>query len=316
MSWALWRCWSLTDLMCGTGVFYTELAAEDLPPTLEKLYDMAIAIDNCLRERVRSLGAHFRALPVFYRQGHRHHPDKAHVLPPHREYDCAVNLLPGTTPRRGRLFSLSTPEKVAMEEYIREALANGFIQPLTSPAGAGFFFVGKKDGTLRPCIDYRGLNAITVKDHYPLPLMNTTFEALQQAAIFTKLDLRSAYNLIRIRQWDEWKTAFITPSGHYKYRVMPFGLMNAPAVFQRFINEVKLEKSEFHVPKVSFLGFIVSKGTLAMDPAKIHAVRDWPRPSSLKVVQRFLGFANFFRRFVRTGRHQRSGTTMSGIGSF
>ncbi|KAI4890447.1 hypothetical protein NFI96_003606 [Prochilodus magdalenae] len=269
--------------------------------------------------------------------------DRAHVLPPHREYDCAINLLPGTTPPRGRLFSLSAPEKAAMEEYIREALANGFIQPSTSPAGAGFFFVGKKDGTLRPCIDYRGLNAITIKDRYPLPLMNTAFEALQHAAIFTKLDLRSAYNLIRIRQGDEWKTAFITPSGHYEYRVMPFGLMNAPAVFQRFINEVlrealdryayvylddilifsrtreehvghvrrvlqlllesrlyvKLEKSEFHVPRVSFLGFIVSKGTLAMDPAKIRAVQDWPRPSSLKEVQRFLGFANFFRRFIR-----------------
>ncbi|KAI4878386.1 hypothetical protein NFI96_005372 [Prochilodus magdalenae] len=90
-----------------------------------------------------------------------------------------------------------------MEEYIREVLANGFIQPSTSPAGAGFFFVGKKDGTLRPCIDYRGLNAITVKDRYPLLLMNTAFEALQQAAIFTKLDLRSAYNLIRIRQGDD-----------------------------------------------------------------------------------------------------------------
>ncbi|KAI4905114.1 hypothetical protein NFI96_020918 [Prochilodus magdalenae] len=264
--------------------------------------------------------------------------DRAHVLPPHREYDCAINLLPGTTPPRGRLFSLSAPEKAAMEE-----LANGFIQPSTSPVGAGFFFVGKKDGTLRPCIDYRGLNAITVKDRYPLPLMNTAFEALQHAAVFTKLDLRSAYNLIRIRQGDEWKTAFITPSGHYEYRVMPFGLMNAPAVFQRFINEVlrealdryayvylddilifsrtreehvghvrrilqlllesrlyvKLEKSEFDVPKVSFLGFIVSKGTLAMDPAKIRAVQDWPRPSSLKEVQRFLGFANFFRRFIR-----------------
>ncbi|KAI4897992.1 hypothetical protein NFI96_028152 [Prochilodus magdalenae] len=124
-----------------------------------------------------------------------------------------------------------------MEEYIREVLANGFIQPSTSPAGAGFFFVGKKDGTLRPCIDYRGLNAITVKGRNPLPLMNTAFEALQQAAIFTKLDLRSAYNLIRIRQGDKWKTAFITPSGHYEHRVMPFGLMNAPAVFQWFINK-------------------------------------------------------------------------------
>ncbi|KAI4900897.1 hypothetical protein NFI96_007222 [Prochilodus magdalenae] len=268
---------------------------------------------------------------------------KAKLLPAHRPYDCAINLLPGTSPPRGHLFSLSAPEKKAMEEYIQEALALGFIRPSTSPAGAGFFFVGKKDGGLRPCIDYRGLNKITIKDRYPLPLMNTAFEALQQASIFTKLDLRSAYNLIRIREGDEWKTAFITPSGHYEYLVMPFGLMNAPAVFQRYINEVlrealdryafvylddilifsrsvdehiehvrrvlqlllenhlyvKLEKSLFHARSVAFLGFVVSQGRLSMDPEKTKAVMDWPRPTSVRLVQRFLGFANFFRRFVR-----------------
>ncbi|KAK3547999.1 hypothetical protein QTP70_001663 [Hemibagrus guttatus] len=101
-----------------------------------------------------------------------------------------------------------------MEEYIEEALALGHIQPSTSPAAAGFFFVGKKDGGLRPCIDYRGLNAITVR--YPYP----------------------TYNLVRIREGDEWKTAFHTTHGHYEYLVMPFGLTNAPEVFQSLINEV------------------------------------------------------------------------------
>uniref|UniRef100_A0A3B1J8V9 CCHC-type domain-containing protein n=1 Tax=Astyanax mexicanus TaxID=7994 RepID=A0A3B1J8V9_ASTMX len=114
---------------------------------------------------------------------------KAQILPPHRPCDMAIDLLPGTSPPRGRLFSLSGPERRAMEEYIQEALALGFIRPSSSPAGAGFFFVGKKDGGLRPCIDYRGLNKITVKNRYPLPLMSSAFEALQQATIFTKLDL-------------------------------------------------------------------------------------------------------------------------------
>ena len=142
---------------------------------------------------------------------------------------------------RNSRYLLSAPERNAMNEYIKEALANGFIRPSTSPAGAGFFFVEKKDGGLRPCIDYRGLNAITVKNRYPLPLMNSAFERLQGASFFTKLDLHNAYNLVRIRSGDEWKTAFNTHSGHFEYLVMPFGLTNAPAVFQALVNDVLSE---------------------------------------------------------------------------
>ncbi|KAL0152283.1 hypothetical protein M9458_052006 [Cirrhinus mrigala] len=163
---------------------------------------------------------------------------KATQLPPHRPGDCAIDLIPGTTPPRGRVFPLSRAESEAMSSYIQEELAKGFITPSTSPASAGFFFVKKKDGGLRPCIDYRGLNEVTVKYRYPLPLVSSALEHLRSARIFTKLDLRSAYNLIRIRAGDEWKTAFSTTSGHYEYRVMPFGLANSPSYFQAFINEV------------------------------------------------------------------------------
>ncbi|KAL0185787.1 hypothetical protein M9458_017457, partial [Cirrhinus mrigala] len=149
---------------------------------------------------------------------------RAASLPPHRPYDCAIDLVPGTSPPKGKLYSLSAPEREAMEKYISDSLAAGFIRPSSSPAGAGFFFVGKKDGSLRPCIDYRGLNNITVKNTYPLPLMSSAFERLQGASVFTKLDLRNAYHLVRIRKGDEWKTAFNTPRGHFEYQVMPFGL--------------------------------------------------------------------------------------------
>ncbi|XP_016371099.1 LOW QUALITY PROTEIN: RNA-directed DNA polymerase homolog [Sinocyclocheilus rhinocerous] len=98
--------------------------------------------------------------------------------------------------------------------------------------------MGKKDGGLRPCIDYRTLNSQTVKLPYPLPLVPAALEELRGARIFTKVDLRSAYNLVRIREGDEWKTAFITPAGHYEYRVMPYGLANSPSVFQGFMNKV------------------------------------------------------------------------------
>ncbi|KAI2646606.1 Transposon Tf2-6 polyprotein [Labeo rohita] len=255
---------------------------------------------------------------------------KATELPPHRPGDCAIELTPGAVPPRGRIFPLSQPESKAMECYIQEELAKGFIRHSTSPASAGFFFVKKKDGGLRPCIDYRALNEVTVKYRYD-----------QHAT--TKLDLRSAYNLIRIREGDEWKTAFSTTSGHYEYRVMPFGLANSPSYFQAFVNEVfrdmlnrwvivyiddilifsntyadhvqhvravlqrliqhklyaKEEKCQFHQERVSFLGYIISPEGVAMDDTKVTAVRNWPRPKTLKELQRFLGFSNFYRRFIR-----------------
>ena len=125
-----------------------------------------------------------------------------------------------------------------MEDYINTSQASGLIRPASSPLGAGFFFVGKKDGSLCPCIDYRGLNEITINNKYPLPLIDPSLEPLCNAKIFTKLDLRNAYHLVRIREGDEWKTAFNTPLGHFEYQVMPFGLSNAPAIFQAMINDI------------------------------------------------------------------------------
>ncbi len=268
---------------------------------------------------------------------------RASQLPPHRSSDCAIDLLPGAMPTRGRVFPLSQPESESMKAYIEEELAKGFIRPSTSPASAGFFFVKKKDGGLRPCIDYRSLNEITVKFRYPLPLVPAALEQLRTAKYFTKLDLRSAYNLIRIREGDEWKTAFSTTTGHYEYLVMPFGLSNSPSVFQAYINDVfrdmlnhwvivyiddiliysdslethiqhvravlkrliehqlyaKKEKCEFHQTRVSFLGYIISADGVAMDNTKVQSVLNWPQPTTVKELQRFLGFANFYRQFIR-----------------
>ncbi|XP_060754879.1 serine hydrolase-like protein isoform X1 [Neoarius graeffei] len=283
-------------------------------------------------------------VPVYYHNLREvFNKSKATSLPPHRPYDCAIDLLPGTAPPKGRLYSLSAPERKAMEDYINDTLAAGIIRPSSSPAGAGFFFVGKKDGSLRPCIDYRGLNDITVKNRYPLPLLSSAFELLQGATVFTKLDLRNAYHLVRVREGDEWKTAFNTLTRHYEYLVMPFGLTNAPAVFQALVNDilrdmlnkfvfvylddilifsktlsehthhvqlvlrrllenslfVKAEKCKFHAQSVSFLGYVVTEGSIQMDPAKVSAVTSWPVPESRKKLQQFLGFANFYRRFIR-----------------
>ncbi|KAI2662297.1 Transposon Tf2-6 polyprotein [Labeo rohita] len=261
---------------------------------------------------------------------------RATSLPPHRPYDSAIDLLPGSCPPRGRIFSLSPTKRSAMDTYIKESLAAGIIQASTSPAGTGFFFVGKKDGGLRPCIDYRGLNKIMVRNRYPLPLMATAFELLQGASIFTKLDLRNAYHLVRIQQGDEWKMAFNIPTGHYEYLVMPFGLTNAPAVFQAMINDIlrdmlnqfvfvylddilifsrSLEEHEGHVSRVlqrlleNHLYVKPEKCSVSwvyhhschveMDPKKVEAVLNWPIPATVKEVQRFIGFANFYRRFIK-----------------
>ncbi|KAK3520772.1 hypothetical protein QTP70_032340 [Hemibagrus guttatus] len=224
-------------------------------------------------------------------------PKKASKLPPHRPWDCAIDLIPSEPVPRGRIYSLSLPEEKAMEEYITEALAQGYIRPSMSPAASSFFFVAKKDGGLQPCIDYRALNKITVKFRYPLSLVPAALERLRSATVFTKLNLRSAYNLIWIREGDEWKTAFVTPTGHYEYLVMPYGLVNAPSVFQDFMHEA--EKCLFHQPLVQFLGYVIDRSGVRMDEKKVAAVRDWPTPTSVKELQQFLGFANFYRWFIK-----------------
>ncbi|KAK3506598.1 hypothetical protein QTP70_010865 [Hemibagrus guttatus] len=217
-------------------------------------------------------------------------PKEASKLPPHRPWDCTIDLIHGEPVPRGKIYSLSIPEEKAMEEYINEALSQGYIRPSTSPAASSFFFVAKKDGGLRPC-NYRS-------NHHKI-----------------QLDLRSTYNLIRIREGDEWKTAFVTPTGHYEYLVMPYGLVNAPSIFQDFMHEVlqeflhksvlvyiddiliysrsmadhcqyvaevlqclrdyhlflKAEKCTFHQPSVQFLGYNIDRSGIRMDERKVDA---------------------------------------------
>ena len=116
--------------------------------------------------------------------------------------------------------------------YIMANLANGFIQRSSSPAATPILLAKKQDGGSRLSVDYRALNLATVKNRYPLQLISEMLDRVREARIFTKLDLRGAYNLIRIKEGDEYKTAFRTSYGQFEYRVMPFGLRNAPATFQ------------------------------------------------------------------------------------
>ena len=125
-----------------------------------------------------------------------------------------------------------------LKKQLRELQAQGFIRPSSSPWGAPVLFVEKKDGTLRMCIDYRSLNEVTIKNKYPLPMINDLFDQLEGATVFSKIDLRSGYHQLKIREQDIPKTAFTTRYGLYEYTVMSFGLTNAPAYFMNMMNKV------------------------------------------------------------------------------
>lgn len=267
---------------------------------------------------------------------------EADALPPHREHDHSIDIEPGKTPPCEPIYSLSLTELAEAKRYIDENLRKGFIRPSTSSAGAPILFAKKKDGSLRLCVDYRGLNRITRKNRYPLPLVGDLLDRLKDARVFSKIDLRSGYYNVRMKEGDEWKTAFRTRHGSFEYLVMPFGLTNAPSSFQNFMNDLfndmtdefvviylddilvfskdpaqheehvrrvlqrlrdsnlhaKPEKCEFHTTSVEYLGFLVTPEGVKMDETKSRAVDEWPRPRTVKEVQRFLGFCNFYRRFI------------------
>ena len=264
-------------------------------------------------------------------------------LPPEREVAHTIDLEPGATPPHRAMYRLSYSEKLEVERQIRELLEKGLIEPSSSPFGAPVLFVPKPDGSLRMCIDYRALNKLTVKNRYPLPRIDELLDSLQGSTVFSGLDLTSGYHQIRIKESDVEKTAFRTHVGHYQWRVLPFGLCNAPATFQSLMNEIfrpylgkfvlvylddilvysktpeehiqhlrlvlsvlrqhklyaKLAKCHFMKQEVKFLGHVVSKEGLRVDPAKTSAVEKWPVPRSPHDVRCFLGLANYFRRFIQ-----------------
>ncbi|KAG5720269.1 hypothetical protein E4T56_gene3343 [Termitomyces sp. T112] len=266
----------------------------------------------------------------------------AKELPPHCSYDHKIDLEEGTSPPFGKIYNISEIELQALKEYLDDILGKGFIRPSISAAGAPVLFAKKKDGSLRLCVDYWGLIKVTKKNWYPLPLIGDLVDRLCSAQIYTKIDLCSGYNNVRIALGHEWKTAFRTHYGLFEYLVMPFGMTNSPATFQYFMNDIfhdmndvfvivyldniliylnlpaehlehvrrvleqlreyhlhaKPEKCSFHTTEVKYLGVIITPEGVRMDPAKVDAILNWPSPQNIKEVQSFLGFANFYHRFI------------------
>ena len=281
---------------------------------------------------------------------YRHHAavfseKESERLPEHQPWDHAIDLIPDApTTIRTKVYPMSLNEQEELNRFIEDNLRKGYIRPSKSPLASPVFFIKKKDGKLRFVQDYRKLNAITIKNRYPLPLVSDIVNRLKGARYFTKFDVRWGYNNIRIKKGDEWKAAFVTNKGLFEPQVMFFGLTNSPATFQalmntifadliakgkvavylddiliftqtleehrRIVNEVlqrlrkhdlylRPEKCEFEREEIEYLGLVIRAGEVGMDPGKVKAVREWPAPKNLREVRGFLGFANFYRRFIK-----------------
>ncbi|GJW82741.1 putative reverse transcriptase domain-containing protein [Tanacetum coccineum] len=165
-------------------------------------------------------------------------PDELPGLPPPRQVEFRIDLIPGAAPVARAPYRLAPSEMKELSKQLQELSEKGFIRPSSSPWGAPVLFVKKKDGSFRMCIDYRELNKLTIKNRYPLPRIDDLFDQLQGSSVYSKIDLRSGYHQLRIRKEDIPITAFRTPYGHYEFQVMPFGLTNAPAVFMDLMNRV------------------------------------------------------------------------------
>lgn len=267
-------------------------------------------------------------------------------LSPHRSYDHRIELEKGKSRSDlsfSPLYKMSVQELEVVKKYLEDNLSKGFIEPSQSPFAAPILFVKKADGGLRFCIDFRKLNFLSRKDRYPLPLIDETLSRLATAKRFTKLDIRQAFHKIRMDPESEDLTTFRTRYGAYKCKVLPFGLTNGPATFQRYMNDIlfdylddfctaylddiliysenveehdmhvrkiltrlrdaglqaDIKKCEFDVTETKYLGFIVSTTGLKVDPEKTAVIHKWKYPTSVKGIQSFLGFCNFYRRFIR-----------------
>ncbi|KAK1651748.1 hypothetical protein QYE76_069553, partial [Lolium multiflorum] len=263
-------------------------------------------------------------------------------MPPDREIEFTIDLIPGTAPIAKAPYKMGPKELKELKEQLDDLEQKGFIQESVSPWGSPVIFVDKRDGGRRMCGDYRNLNNVTIKNKYPLPRIQDLFDQVRGAGVFSKIDLRSGYHQIKIKKEDVPKTAFVSRYGHHEYLVVPFGLTNAPAIFMNLMNKIfmpyldkfvivfiddiliysknkaehaehlrlvlqtlrehqlyaKLSKCEFWLDQVEFLGHVISKDGIAVNPSKVAAVLEWEAPKTVKEIRGFLGMAGYYRRFI------------------
>jgi hypothetical protein len=331
--------------MIGAAGFYRNLKDKSNTLFTVSIYEIDCIIDEKLQaEYDESDGRVEQELPTVYAEFADVFSKKASdQLPPHRLYDHKIQLEADNTLGYSPLYNQSVEELLAVKKYLNENLKKGFIVNSQAPFASPTLFVKKANGSLRFCVDFRKLNALTRKDRYPLPLIDETFARLSKARKFTKLDIRQAFHRIRMHPDSEDLTTFRTRYRAHKCKVLPFGLTNGPATYQRYINDVLFDylddfctaylddiliyseneeehelhvkkvlqrlceaglqvdiaKSEFGVTKTKYLGFIISTDGIEVDPDKTEVIQTWEPLTTVKGIQSFLGFCNFYRRFIR-----------------
>jgi len=266
------------------------------------------------------------------------------ILPEHRQWDHAIELVPGSEPKSSKVYPLSLVEQKELDSFLEENLRTRRIHPSKSPMAAPVFFIKKKDGSLRLVQDYRALNSMMVKNKYPFPLISKLVSQLRRARYFTKLNVCWGFNNVRIKPGDEWKAVFRTNRGLFEPLVMFFGMTNSPATFQTMMNDIfrdliaegimvvylddiliftkteeehakairrvlqvlqehklflRPEKCEFCKKQIEYLGLVISENEVSIDPVKVVGVREWPTPENKTDIQAFLGFVNFYHRFIQ-----------------
>ncbi|GKA19016.1 putative nucleotidyltransferase, ribonuclease H [Tanacetum coccineum] len=254
----------------------------------------------------------------------RDFPDDLPGLPPHRQVEFRIDLVPGAAPVARAPYRLAPSEMKELSVQLQELLEKGFIFPSSLPWGAPVLLVKKKDGSFRMCIDYHKLNKLMIKNRYPLLRIDDLFDQLQGSSVYSKIDLRSGYHQLRIKEEYISITAFQTRYGHFEFQVMPFGLTNAPAVFMDLMNRVS--KPYLDKPMIVFIDdiLIYSKNKnehgehlkiilellkkeqlyakfskcVYVDPTKIEEIKNWAAPTTPTEVRQILGLAGYYRRFI------------------
>jgi len=327
---------------------WEQLMDEEQEPQITFLRKTTTASELAQREAATKQERTFEEMiPEEYRRHRKIFDEEAsHRFPPSRIWDHAIDLLPDAPAALDcKIYPLAQNEEEALTTFLTEQQEKGYIRPSKSPYASPFFFIKKKDGKLRPVQDYRRLNALTVRNHYPLPLIPELIDRIRGARLYSKLDIKWGYNNVRVKEGDEWKAAFKTNRGLYEPLVMYFGLTNSPSTFQAMMDHtlkgpiltgevivymddilvatandlahhrtvlhevlrlceesdlyIKPEKCEFEVLEIEYLGLIIGHGNIRMDPVKVRGIQEWRAPRSLREVRAFLGFCNFYRRFIR-----------------
>ncbi|GJZ94326.1 putative reverse transcriptase domain-containing protein [Tanacetum coccineum] len=213
-------------------------------------------------------------------------PEDVSGIPPARQVEFKIDLILGAAPVARAPYRLDPSEMKELSDQLKEISDKGFIRPSSSPWGAPVLFIKKKDGSFQMCIDYRELNKLTVKNRYPLPRINDLFDQLQGSSVYSKIDLRSGYHQLRVREEDIPKTE------HEEHLKLILELLKKEELYAKF------SKCEFWIPKVQFLGHVIDSQGIHVDPAKIESIKEWVSPKTSTKIHQFLGLVGYYRRFI------------------